>query len=144
MDCGFKHLYKLNIILYEMLQFLNWWSFQNVFYMGSVFIFVQVMWLEGVWERVCYDRTCGVRGLYGELLSRSARMLVKESISASRLERLSSIVFSGLLIWNTQTQLPVIKLGFWKRVALNQQTHLNHSWTCMLQKIIILYTKAAI
>ncbi len=66
--------------------------------MGSVFIFVQVMWLEGVWERVCYDRTCGVRGLYGELLSRSARMLVKESISASRLERLSSIVFSGLLI----------------------------------------------
>lgn len=36
--------------------------------------------------------TCWVRGLYGELLSRSARMLVRESISASKLDRLSSSV----------------------------------------------------
>lgn len=36
--------------------------------------------------------TCWVRGLYGELLSRSARMLVRESISASKLHRLSSSV----------------------------------------------------
>lgn len=42
---------------------------------------------------------CMPRGLYGELLSRSSRMLVRESISASRLERLSSRVFSGLFIW---------------------------------------------
>lgn len=41
---------------------------------------------------------CVFRGLYGELLSRSARMLVSESISASRLERLSSRVFSGPFI----------------------------------------------
>lgn len=47
---------------------------------------------------VCNEGTCGVRGLYGELLSRSARMLVRESISASRLERLSSRVFSGPFI----------------------------------------------
>lgn len=36
--------------------------------------------------------TCWVRGLYGELLSRSARMLVRESISASKLDLLSSSV----------------------------------------------------
>lgn len=47
--------------------------------------------------------TCGVRLLYGELLSRSAKILVKESISASRLERLSSRVFSGPLIYNKCT-----------------------------------------
>lgn len=47
-----------------------------------------------VWSCVsCH--TCALRGLYGELLSRSARILVRESISASRLERLSSRVFSG-------------------------------------------------
>lgn len=53
--------------------------------------------LKGICN-VCNDGTCGVRGLYGELLSRSARMLVRESISASRLERLSSIVFPGPFI----------------------------------------------
>lgn len=44
-------------------------------------------------EAVELAEPCRVRGLYGEVDSRSAKMLVKESISASRLERLSSRVF---------------------------------------------------
>lgn len=43
-------------------------------------------------EAVALAEPCGGRGLYGELHSRSAKMLVNESISASRLERLSSMV----------------------------------------------------
>lgn len=43
-------------------------------------------------EAVELVELCGGRGLYGVLHSKSAKILVKESISASRLERLSSRV----------------------------------------------------
>lgn len=53
--------------------------------------------------------TCWVRGLYGELLSRSARMLVRESISASKLDRLSSIVLPPGFTWKKKEKFLLFK-----------------------------------
>lgn len=59
---------------------------------GMTILLCPVTGVETGGEAVELVGPCGARGLYGELHSRSARILVRESISASRLDRRSSRV----------------------------------------------------
>lgn len=61
--------------------------------------------------------TCWIRGLYGELLSRSARILVRESISASRLERLSSSVLPPGFTLKKKEEFQVTQTMAWNMLS---------------------------